>query len=69
MPAEIRKKMKLVVGQRMLWEMASPTECRIRIVAERQRPGAVAMLGYASTFRAPRKTSDWMKELREGDAK
>jgi hypothetical protein len=25
------------------------------------------MLGYASTFRKPRTTAEWMKELREGE--
>ena len=29
--------------------------------------GARAMLGYASTFRKPRTTAEWMDELRDGE--
>jgi len=40
-----------------------PAEIRKR----KRRAGAVAMLGHASSFRAARRTKDWMRELREGD--
>jgi len=42
--------------------------CTITIVRKRKPKGARAMLGYASTFRAPRTTAEWMKELREGES-
>ena len=66
-PAEIRKRMHLATGKRVLWEMTSPTECKISAVADRHCPGAVAMLGFASTFRSTRRTKSWMAELREGE--
>jgi AbrB family looped-hinge helix DNA binding protein len=66
-PAEIRKKMKLQAGQRILWELASSTECRITPAPARRPQGAGAMLGYASTFRRARRTREWMAELREGE--
>jgi hypothetical protein len=36
-------------------------------VRKSSRKGAMAMLGYASTFRKTRTTADWMNELREGE--
>ena len=66
-PAEIRKRMHLATGKRVLWEMTSPTECKISAVADQRCPGAVAMLGFASTFRSTRRTKSWVAELREGE--
>lgn len=66
-PAEIRKRMKLAAGQKVVWEMTSPTECRVTVAPAKRRAGAAAMLGYASTFRSTRRTQAWMGELREGD--
>lgn len=66
-PAEIRKQMKLLSGQRIVWELTSPTECKITLPPAKRPHGAVAMLGFASTFRRARRTKDWMAELREGE--
>jgi AbrB family looped-hinge helix DNA binding protein len=66
-PAEIRKRMGIEPGQRLYWEIVSPTECRIHAVARTKPVGAKAMLGYAATFRETRTTEEWMAELREGE--
>jgi AbrB family looped-hinge helix DNA binding protein len=66
-PAEVRKRMRLSPGRRILWEATSDTECRVRVSEGVRAPGAVAMLGHARQFRKPRRTSAWLKELREGD--
>jgi AbrB family looped-hinge helix DNA binding protein len=66
-PAEVRKQMGLRPGRRLLWEPTSDTECRVRVSREGRAPGAVAMLGYARHFREPRRTSEWLAELREGE--
>ncbi len=66
-PAEIRKKMNLTSGRRILWEMDSPAECRIRLLPERTPVGAKAMLGFATSFRATKRTDEWMSELRQGE--
>jgi|LSQX01.1.fsa_nt_gb AbrB family looped-hinge helix DNA binding protein len=66
-PAEIRKKMKLKPGQRILWELTPDGECRITPAPVRRPQGACAMLGYASTFRRTRRTQEWMDELRGGE--
>ena len=42
-------------------------ECATTIVRKQQRKGAKAMLGYASTFRKPRTTTEWTAEIREGE--
>ena len=60
--------MNLISGQRILWEMESPTECRIRPQTERPPVGAKAMLGYAANFRATKRTDEWIKELRQGES-
>ncbi|MDO8836491.1 MAG: AbrB/MazE/SpoVT family DNA-binding domain-containing protein [Vicinamibacterales bacterium] len=67
-PAEVRRQLGLEPGQRLSWEVVGEGECVIRIAPTRHVPGAVAMLGYARTFRKTRRTSEWMADLREGDA-
>ena len=60
--------MQMTPGTNLLWNRGrNPYTCTITIVQTPQRKGAKAMLGYASTFRKPRTTAEWMKELREGE--
>lgn len=66
-PAQLRKELSLVKGQRLLWERTGEREIRIVILPEPEPKGAVAMLGFAKRFRPSRRTSDWMAELREGE--
>ena len=67
-PAQIRENMQMTPGTNLLWNRGrNPYTCIITIVQAPQRKGAMAMLGYASTFRKPRTTAEWMKELREGE--
>ena len=52
----------------LLWNTgSSPGSCTVTVVQKRKRKGAMAMLGYAATFRETRPTEEWMKELREGE--
>ena len=55
-------------GQRLLWERVGEREIRLTVLPEAEPKGAVAMLGFAKRFRSPRKTADWMAELREGES-
>jgi AbrB family looped-hinge helix DNA binding protein len=66
-PAEIRKQMHLAPGQRIVWEVISERECRMAVAKDPATPGAEAMRGYAARFRAPRRTQEWMRDLREGE--
>jgi AbrB family looped-hinge helix DNA binding protein len=66
-PAAVRSKMRLRPGQRVVWQPVSEQECRM-LVAEAKTPaGPLAMLGYARTFRETRRTSEWLRELRQGE--
>ncbi len=67
-PASIRESMRMTPGTSLLWNRGQDGyTCIITIVRKPQRKGAKAMLGYASTFRKPRTTAEWMDELREGE--
>jgi bifunctional DNA-binding transcriptional regulator/antitoxin component of YhaV-PrlF toxin-antitoxin module len=67
-PARLRREHHVDAGTELIWEPVGPDEWRVRI--ERTPVRAVdplAMLGFARTFRATRRTAEWMKELREGE--
>jgi len=67
-PASIREYMQMTPGTNLLWNRGQDRyTCVITIVHKPVRKGAKAMLGYASTFRKKRTTSEWMAELREGE--
>lgn len=67
-PAALRKAMNLVPGQRLKFALVSDHEFRV-IAESTAPPGPMAMLGYARKLRPgpTRRTSDWMRELREGE--
>lgn len=67
-PAALRKAMNLRPGQQCRFAAVSDHE--FRVIVETPAPaGPLAMLGYARKLRAgpARRTSDWMRELREGE--
>jgi AbrB family looped-hinge helix DNA binding protein len=67
-PSSLRKAMNLRPGQRLKFTAVSDHEFRV-IARNDNAPGPIAMLGYARKLRAGpgRRTSDWMRELREGE--
>ena len=68
-PAALRKAMNLQPGQRL--KFAAVSDHEFRVFTENDAPaGPSAMLGYARKLRTGpgRRTSDWMKELREGES-
>ena len=67
-PVELRQELSLEEGRLLRWEKVNEHELRIEVLPEPERRGAMAMLGFARRFRAPRRTADWMKELREGES-
>lgn len=67
-PAAIRKRMNLISGQRVTWDPISDHECRMVVVTDARVSGAMAMLGYAAKFRRTRRTSEWMADIRKGEA-
>lgn len=67
-PASLRKAMKLRPGQQFKWEKISDREFRV-LVETGSPAGPMAVLGYARKLRKSpaRRTSGWMRELREGE--
>ena len=67
-PAALRKAMGLRPGQSLHWEQVSDQEIRVSIPRETPA-GPLAMLGYARQIRKspPRRTAEWMRQLREGE--
>lgn len=67
-PASLRRAMGILPGQKLHWEQVSDREIRISLCDD-QPPGPLAVLGYARRIRdtPPRRTADWMRELREGE--
>jgi len=66
-PASLRRRLKLVKGQRLLWECLSDQEIKITVVGNSPSTGASSVLGFARRFREPKTTEDWMVELRAGE--
>lgn len=66
-PAEIRRALDVEPGDRLVWEVVSPNELRVRLLRSSAQVDPIAMLGFARRFRATRRTVDWMAELREGE--
>jgi AbrB family looped-hinge helix DNA binding protein len=69
-PAELRKAMNLRPGQRLKFVPLSDNEFRV-LTLNYAPPGPMAMLGYARKLRAgrTRRTSELMREIREGERK
>lgn len=67
-PASLRRAMGMLPGQRLHWEQVSDREIRVSL-REDKPPGPLAVLGYARHLRdAPaRRTTDWMRQLRESE--
>ena len=67
-PSFLRKAMNLHPGQRLKFTPVSDHEFRVNTQNDAP-PGPMAMLGYARRLRVgpARRTSEWMRELREGE--
>nr|WP_269526988.1 hypothetical protein [Coraliomargarita parva] len=62
--------MHLKPGQRLRWEPVSETEVRVVVeAAEPDAPDPMAALGFGARHRkgVPKRTADWMAELRAGE--
>lgn len=67
-PAELRRKLGLVTGQRLLWERVGERELRVWVLEAGPPRGAQAMRGFARRLRREQRSSaDWMRQLREGE--
>lgn len=68
-PADLRRDLHLAPGRRLRWEKVTSGELRVVVLPAERPRGAMAMRGFARRFReAPRRTADWMRELRDGES-
>ena len=67
LPAALRRALRLRPGQKLRFEAISDHE--FRVFTQREMvSGPLSVLGYARRLRPnPRRTKDWMRELREGE--
>jgi bifunctional DNA-binding transcriptional regulator/antitoxin component of YhaV-PrlF toxin-antitoxin module len=69
-PARMRREHDVEPGTELVWESIGRDEWRVTIRRkQKDRPDPMAMLGFARRFRASRRTTDWMRELREGESR
>ena len=66
-PADFRAELGLKPGDKLLWSANGDRTLLLTTVEIPKRKGAMAMLGYAKTFRETMSTAEWMKILREGE--
>ncbi len=69
-PASIRETLGLQPGSVLVWSIAEGGHTILAMPMPPVRPRAKSareMIGYGRKFHAPRRTADWMKELREGE--
>lgn len=67
-PASLRRQMNLKAGQRLRWEAVSANEVRIFVEPD-DEPDPEKALGLGARLRGgpPRRTADWLRELRGGE--
>jgi bifunctional DNA-binding transcriptional regulator/antitoxin component of YhaV-PrlF toxin-antitoxin module len=67
-PARMRREHGVEPGTELVWESVGKDEWRVHIRRTPAKPpDPLSMRGYARRFRAVRTTSEWMRELREGE--
>ena len=62
-PVAIQEAIGAKPGHSLAWEIRKGGECVVTVVDQTSEVGAMAMLGFAKTFRETRKTSAWVKNL------
>ena len=69
-PADVRQRLNWEPGKKLFLQMSAEEDEGVNPFTGRKKApyvGALAMRGFAKTFRKCRPTEEWMKELREGE--
>lgn len=62
-PVVVQQALGVNIGDSLQWELGENGDCVVKAVRHAPEEGAMAMLGFAKTFRKTRQTSAWVKEL------
>lgn len=62
-PVAIQEAIGAKPGLSLGWEVRRDGECVVKVVGQEAGNSAMAMLGFAKTFRKVRRTSAWLKNL------
>lgn len=63
-PVAVIKAIGAKPGNSLAWHIRDNGECVITVIDQLADDSAMSMLGFAKTFREPRKTSEWMDDLK-----
>ena len=68
-PSNLRRRMNLMPGQRLRWELISENEVRVVVENARSQADPEKALGFGPRLRSDtgKTTSEWMRELRAGE--
>lgn len=69
LPAVLRRNLGLRTGQKLRWERISDRELRVTVESGAE-PDPLQALGFGPMVRgtSARRTSEWMREIREAEA-
>lgn len=62
-PVAVQELIGATPGRSLRWEVRKNGECVVSVVGDDSPDGATSMLGFAKTFRKPRSTASWIKDL------
>lgn len=62
-PVAVQEAIGAKPGNSLAWEIRKDGECVVSVVDKTREVGAMAMLGFAKTFRKTRATSTWSRDL------
>jgi len=66
-PASVRARAGWKPGTKLIWEFSGDNTVQLSVRDSHPAKSCHEARGFARNFRQTRKTSEWMKELREGE--
>lgn len=62
-PVAVQEAIGAKPGLLLRWDVQANKTCNVSVIGDGEPKSAKEMLGFARTFRKPRKTAAWLKEL------
>lgn len=66
-PAIVRSRVGWKPGTKLVWEITGDESVQLSVRDETPAKSCHDVRGFAKSFRSPRRTAEWMQELREGE--